>query len=93
MQAKRHGTGLRWQKFQVLAAQSAGDACAPGGSQLNRVESMQYLCAQLTADANMSHELGRQFGGARRSFTVLRKAWGHSYLTWKRMLRMRVGWT
>ena len=79
---------LHWQKFQVLTVQSAGDIRSPDGAQLKHVEHLQYLGAQLTADANMSHELGRKIGEARRSFTALRKVWSHSSLTRNRKLRI-----
>ena len=61
---KRYGMELHWQKFQVLAVQSTGDIRAPDGSLLKHVEHMQYQGAQLTADANMSHELGREKRGS-----------------------------
>ncbi|CAK0803732.1 unnamed protein product [Prorocentrum cordatum] len=50
---KRYAMELHWQKFQVLAVRSAGDIRAPDGSQLKHGEHMQYLGAQLKADANM----------------------------------------
>ena len=87
---KRYGMELHWQKFQVLAVQSRGNIKAPDGTPLKHVQHMQYLGANLTADADMNHELSRKIGEANRVFVALRKLWTHSALTWKRKLRIYV---
>jgi hypothetical protein len=79
---------LHWDKFQVLAVGAKGDVCAPDGTALKQVKQLQYLGAHLSADADAGPELGRKIGEAKRVFSSLSKLWSHSYLTWRRKLRI-----
>jgi len=85
---RRYGMELHSQKFQVLPVRAPGEVCAPDGTPLPHVQHMQYLGAHLTADADMSHELGRKIGEAKQVFMSLRRLWSHSSLTWRRKLRI-----
>ena len=85
---RRYGCELHWQKFQVLAVGSSGKILSPAGEPLKHVKYLEYLGACLTADGDMSHELGRKIGEAKRTFTSLRRLWSHSALTWRRKLNI-----